>query len=568
LSARAGPASAPLRLQLLLLLAVALAVPGAFAVREAIQGYRAQVDDLEDGLANTARLAASEHVKVFAAARDLLRSLAAQPAVLASRRPACRLALDRAISGLEQFVSAIVVDAHGRVSCASSGSETGVDLEERQWVRDIMAGRQFVVSDLLTSRVADGVQGIAVARGIVGVAGQPVGAVALLVGLENFASMYVDEPLPTDSAFALLDGVGNVLSAESAARQPAMRLPAADLYRDVLAKSHGATFRANGRDGVRRVYVIAPLLEDRLSVLLGVPTSTVLNPLTRQFWQRVLTPVLMWVLATAVLWFGLDFLVIRWVRYLERITSMYAAGRHSVRPERIAAAPAELRSLGETFGRMADLIDARERELRDSLDQKDLLVREIHHRVKNNLQLVMSLLNLHGRRVRDPRAEQAFTEVRDRITALATLHRRLYESEALDVVDLRWFLEDLCAELRKGGYRGRVPVRLNTDLPSAPLSSEAAVPLGLLVTEAITNAYKHAFQDSSPGIIELTARFEGEDLIVTVADNGVGAAEPETGSGLGRSLMESFAMQLGGQLTTESKGGLQVSVRFPRRGRR
>ena len=100
-----------------------------------------------------------------------------------------------------------------------------------------------------------------------------------------------------------------------------------------------------------------------------------------------------------------------------------------MRPERVSAAPAEIRKLGETFSRMADLISARESELRESLAQKEVLVREIHHRVKNNLQLVMSLLNLHARRIRDPRAELAFAEARSRINALATLHRRCTNGE-------------------------------------------------------------------------------------------------------------------------------------------
>ncbi len=130
-----------------------------------------------------------------------------------------------------------------------------------------------------------------------------------------------------------------------------------------------------------------------------------MGPLALQVAWGVLTPLLMWALAIAVVWFGIEHLVVRWISYLDRITSMYAAGRHSVRPERAVSAPAEIRSLGETFSRMADLISAREAELRDSLAQKELLVREIHHRVKNNLQLVMSLLNLHARRIRDPRAE-------------------------------------------------------------------------------------------------------------------------------------------------------------------
>jgi two-component sensor histidine kinase len=281
----------------------------------------------------------------------------------------------------------------------------------------------------------------------------------------------------------------------------------------------------------------------------------------------VVTPLLMWGLAILVVWFGVEYLVVRWITYLERITSAYASGRQNVRPERVSAAPYEIRLLGETFSRMADLISARETELLDSLNQKEVLVREIHHRVKNNLQLVMSLLNLHARRIRDPRAEEAFAEARSRINALATLHRRLYESDSLQEIDLRWFLEDLCAELRRGGLsRGR-HVELVVDSPSAVIGPELAVPLGLLVTEAITNAYKHAFKDRDGGQIRVEVARESDDrIIVRIRDNGVGfdpQSETHNSTGLGRSLIEAFVRQLRGELETKSDAGTVVEVRFP-----
>ena len=205
---------------------------------------------------------------------------------------------------------------------------------------------------------------------------------------------------------------------------------------------------------------------------------------------------------------------------------------------------------------MADLISAREAELRDSLAQKEVLVREIHHRVKNNLQLVMSLLNLHARRIRDPRAEVAFAEARSRINALATLHRRLYESESLQEIDLQWFLEDLCAELRRGGLsRGR-NIELIVDSPSEVIGPEIAVPLGLLVTEAITNAYKHAFNERDGGHIRVEVRRDSPDSAAAVRAATMARhrsdARQSGRDGLGRSLIEAFVRQLRGELEIRS----------------
>src|SRR5690606_35016439 len=114
-------------------------------------------------------------------------------------------------------------------------------------------------------------------------------------------------------------------------------------------------------------------------------------------------------------------------------------------------------------------------------------------------------------------------EARSRINALATLHRRLYESESLQEIDLHWFLEDLCAELRRGGLsRGR-QVELIVESPNEVIGPELAVPLGLLVTEAITNAYKHAFVDRTHGTIHVQVERESQEkLLLRIRDNGAG----------------------------------------------
>lgn len=450
------------------------------------------------------------------------------------------------------------------MSCASSPMRTVIDVRDRRWFRDVMSGDAFVVSDLVLSRWLEQ-WGMVTAVPLVDDRGVINGSVALFIGLDWMTRRYQRAASNDHTALALLDGNGDLLTSRGDQPPVLQGFPSDELI-DRHLHARTQTFTARGRDGTWRIYAISPLLDGRIFVILGTPMLTAMGPLALQVAWGVLTPLLMWALAIAVVWFGIEHMVVRWITYLERITSAYASGRHSVRPERAVAAPAEIRSLGETFTRMADLITARESELKDSLAQKEILVREIHHRVKNNLQLVMSLLNLHARRIRDPRAEAAFTEARSRINALATLHRRLYESENLQEVDLRWFLEDLCAELRRGGLAGQRDIDLTVSAPDEVIGPDIAVPLGLLVTEAITNAYKHAFQDAERGHIDVTiVRESPGTLVLTVKDNGRGfdpeATELETG-GLGRSLIDAFVRQLHGELEINSDQGTVVQVRF------
>ncbi|HWK74534.1 MAG TPA: histidine kinase dimerization/phosphoacceptor domain -containing protein [Povalibacter sp.] len=556
--------NAGLRSRLVLIVGVAMLAPGVLAVLQAVSGYNSSLRYLRQNLAQAAQLAANEEENMISASREILTSLAAHPDVRAGQGPACRRALQRAIGGLDQYAGASVIDARGVMTCASAPMKTVITVIDRPWFRDVMTGDAFVVSDLVLSRWL-GEWGMVTAVPLVDDAGVINGSVALFIGLDWVTRRYQRAATADNTALALLDSKGDLISSDPEHSPLIGGLPSDGLIDEHL-HARTQTFTARGRDGTWRLYAISPLLEGRIFVILGTPLLAAMGPLALQVAWGVLTPILMWVLAIVVVWFGIEHFVVRWITYLDRITSAYAAGRHSVRPERAIAAPAEIRNLSETFTRMADLISAREAELRESLGQKEILVREIHHRVKNNLQLVMSLLNLHARRIRDPRAEAAFAEARSRINALATLHRRLYESESLQEVDLRWFLEDLCAELRRGGLAGHREIELTVRAPDEVIGPDIAVPLGLLVTEAITNAYKHAFGEVERGRIEVEVERDSDTTLkLSVRDNGRGIDPSQTDTepaGLGRSLIDAFVRQLHGELDISSEQGTLVQVHF------
>src|SRR5690606_42085270 len=135
--------------------------------------------------------------------------------------------------------------------------------------------------------------------------------------------------------------------------------------------------------------------------------------------------------------------VIHWIAYLQRIANLYARGRLTVRPVQAERMPPEIRELAETLEAMADAIVGRDASLRDSLAQKDALMREIHHRVKNNLQVISSLLNMQQRALTDPSARAAMSDTRQRITAISLIYRALYEVPDRKRVDLRPILEEV-----------------------------------------------------------------------------------------------------------------------------
>ena len=175
----------------------------------------------------------------------------------------------------------------------------------------------------------------------------------------------------------------------------------------------------------------------------------------------LLLPVLMVVLASLAIWTATDRLAVRWIVLLQRMAAAYRGGHYAIRPAALKDAPREFRTLGDTLAGMAQAVQERDRVLRDAVDQKALLIKEIHHRVKNNLQIVMSLLSLQSSRLKDEAAREAINHAKIRVNALALVHRMIYEVDRDGIVDLKPLL---------GEDRGATPSRLER----RPARTEAA----------------------------------------------------------------------------------------------
>lgn len=195
---------------------------------------------------------------------------------------------------------------------------------------------------------------------------------------------------------------------------------------------------------------------------------------------------------------------------------------------------------------------------------------EIHHRVKNNLQVVASLLNLQADRLRSQAARTEFAVARDRVQALATLHRHLYLHQTFERISLRPFLEELSRQL--GDALGAGPdsgVDIEIDAEDVEMGSDQAISLALLLTEAVSNAMRHGFPEGREGRIAISLHIDDADMAhLVVEDNGVGLAErpvdnDSDGDGLGMRLIEGFAHHLGGVAEITSEGGTRISVQFP-----
>ncbi len=288
----------------------------------------------------------------------------------------------------------------------------------------------------------------------------------------------------------------------------------------------------------------------------------------RNLLVRMAELALLFVLGLTAIVLGADVAFGNPLRRLSTAVRGWQAG-NPFEPGNLTGAPDEVLELAQSFREATGVLRQKEAELVRSQEKQDLLVLEIHHRVKNNLQVIASLLNLQASRIRVPEARAEFQAARDRVRALATLHRHLYADGELHTINMRSFLTELCGQLFSAmGEKEGDRITLSIEAPELRMSSDQAVPLALIVTEAVTNSVKYAFPNGRSGRVSVSLTGVEGYLDLVISDDGVGIpagkSETESGTrdGIGLQLIRGFARQLGASLDVEQEPGTRYAVRL------
>lgn len=373
---------------------------------------------------------------------------------------------------------------------------------------------------------------------------------------------------------ALFQSDGEIVAFEEFSNARLSVLPADRVLSDLAAEG-SQTFRGRSRDGRIRDFAVTPVIEGQIYALGSwLPQG---GGIQLPFLKQALAlyfPFAMWAITIGVAYIGVHRLVIRHVRRLRSWMRLYASGGHDdLGDARLDDAPEELEVMADAFRAMTRRLSEQDRRREEDLQEKTVLLREVHHRVKNNLQLISSMMNMQIRATDSAEAQRLLRRVQDRVMALSAIHRYLYLARKLSLLRADKLLEDIIQQLVIVGTLDESGQRIDvaTQLDPVEISPDQSVPLSLLATEAAMNAVKFCGvgADGAAWINIALKSLDDGNLCLSIvnscvdADSTANHSEAES-TGLGSRLIESFARQLNGTLETVAlPDRFELHVVFP-----
>ena len=546
-----------LRQRLLLTVTIALLPIAVVSIFQGLGRVQRDANDVRAQLIQSARASGDEFQSVLSSGEQILRAMGSLSDVRAMSGN-CDGILADAMVGVSYFTNLSRIDAGGTLVCSAQAVSKGVNIKDNITFLQAQKTDGLVVSPLLTS-VATGQKVVGSQIALHRPDGGFDGTLGITLDLHWFDYLLRRHPVAAGAAVTVFDRNGMILASNEESIAPAIAKSAL-----LAGAPDGGLLKASGPDGTVWDFGLSALTGNNIFVAYGMRESRLFGQTYLHVAIDFLLPIFMILFAWVAIWIATDRQVTHWITYLRRIAAAYRAGHYAIRPD-LVNAPAEFQSLGDAMSEMAANIQDCDRRLREAVNLKTTLIKEIHHRVKNNLQIVMSLLSIQANQVKDAGARDALIQAQTRINALALVHRILNELEDQSTLDLRQLLEELSRQIAEG--MGDIDhVRIEVDVPSMVVSSGVAVALALFTVEALTNIFKYAYPMKSKGVIRVSLkREEPGKLRLAIADDGVGFHMDETGKSVGSRLIRTFGAQLGGvaSVTSGQGQGTVVALSFP-----
>ncbi len=502
---------------------------------------RLQIDTREQQrqLVEAARLTASSEMNVIQSARTLLTMLASNEVVRDAKRPECDTPLSMAAAGFPAYSYFTVIDPTGKIICASNPDAVGGRVDHYpHWHSASRKG--FSVSQPLYGEYSKR-EVLWAMLPLKSRDGQFREMLSASIDLAWLKQRLMNRPVQDDMLVVLADSTGRIVASS--------RSVAWEKAPDVSEEPHSGTYR-DYRDN-DWYYASAPLhvYEGEegggvsYHIIYAVPAPGLLGP---HWWIIASTfalPVLALFLASVAIWFGANRAILRWIGHLGRLAHAIGEGNYRSRQDAFAAAPDEIRGLAADLQRMARAISERDRKLQEGLDRQRALTFELHHRVRNNLQIIASYLRLQEQSGEDA-DRPALANLRLRVGALALVHRLLFDGSDDASLTTRELIDPLCRLLGQelGGKRG---FDVSCDVEEVPIAIDTAIPLTLWLVETVDRLVaRGTLENEARILIKLTG--PADSLSISVEASGLG---PEiVPNPLTTRLVQNMSRQLGGHL--------------------
>ena len=530
-----------LRRRLSILVAIALAPSLLVTTYNAVHWKIFLEDEAHTTALSAARFTSAEFEQIIDNSRQLMTAITKYPAV-PDHEEECTSYFKSVIADIPIYREAAIIDTDGKFHCSTIPIPPTLDVRDRIYFYEPLKTGKFTVGTITEGRVTHSTS-IHLSMPYQDTNGSLRGVIVLILNPEKLAENLPAYPWRSEHRLIVLDREGSLV----------LTIPTKD-FGDVeaiakvifpkIAHTPSGTIDIKGLNGRTEIVGYAPLNETSgLFTAVAIDRDSALAETSVINVRGIAFELVGIIIAMIGVWLAAYIMIDRPIRAIIKSAHKRETGDTSAQFPRLRFST-EFGQLSAALSRMSDRID-------ELLKQKDLLLRELQHRVMNSLNLLSSLLEMQRRYLSDPTAKEHLANARDRIIAMGTVYRYLYQAHTLEYVEFSEFLHNICNR-SEAAYIGTNKLSIAVEAEPLQLSGTHAISLGMLTHELITNALKHAYSENAPGTIKITLKHKDDGSIdFRIADSGRGLPDDfqmGTKSSLGMTVIAATVRQFGGTL--------------------
>ncbi|HEY8948094.1 MAG TPA: sensor histidine kinase [Rhizomicrobium sp.] len=543
----------------MLIVVLALAPLAIASIAQGVLHVRARQSAIDDVLRQTATYATHNEQNIFAGTAHLLQGLSQRPELRAGDE-ACSAMLKTAVLGLPSVLNITYVDPNGKPVCSVTGRFDTADYSKLEWWKRVSQRKTAGIPPVLYSGAARQ-KVLPYLLPLHDSSGAFTGALVAALDLRWVSQTSPYGRLPPYALMLIVDRTGHVLASN---RNVPPGLDAA--VSKIGADQQQHTFRTQDENGTRWRWTAERIENSRRLIAFAMEEPMPFGVSQVYLLGNILLPILMVILASIAMWLGTERFVIRWTTYLKRVSAAYGQNHFALELTELEEAPEEFQVLGSEMKNMATSIRDRDRTLSSALAQKSAMAREIHHRIKNNLQIVASLISLYSQNIADRSSQLAFSQILARVGALTLIQRLMEMNDTTPILDMRRLFTELAEQMRTVAVESGIRYRLTVEAEDWLLPPDMATPVAFFAVEALSF---ELFVPQKDEVIRNVDVFFGGDgpghLLLWIEDGVFASASLGAGRPSPQRIFAALAEQLKAEYWIEKtpEGKSRLSLRLP-----